>query len=48
MDAQLDGTQTRGRKGIPYDWQQLLVPSEPEFSEELNDLLDDEFVGDAG
>ena len=48
MDAQLDGTQTRGMKGIPYDWQALLLPGDTEFSEELNELLDDEFVGDAG
>jgi hypothetical protein len=47
MDAHLprpDGTQTRGLKGIPYDWQQLLVPVEPDFSAGLVDLIDDEFV----
>jgi len=44
MDAQLDGTQTSGRKGISYDWQGLLVPAEPEFSESLNDLIDDDVV----
>jgi len=48
MDAQPDGTHTRGMKGIPYDWQALLLPGEPEFSRELNELLDDEFVGDSG
>ena len=41
MDAQLDGTQTRGRKGLTYDWQSLLVPAEPEFSESLNGLISD-------
>ena len=47
MDAQLaqpDGTQTRGGKGIAYDWQVLLVPAEPDFTAELTDLIDDEFV----
>lgn len=47
MDAQLtrpDGTQTRGGKGIPYDWQVLLVPVEPAFTVGLTDLIDDEFV----
>lgn len=47
MDAHFprpDGTQTRGLKGIPYDWQQLLVPTEPSFTAGLNDLIDDEFV----
>ena len=48
MDAQLDGTQTSGRKGISYDWQALLVPTEPEFSESLNDLIDDTVVADRG
>lgn len=50
MDAQFahsDGTQTRGTKGIAYDWQALLVPAEPEFSEELTDLIDDAFVAEA-
>jgi hypothetical protein len=41
MDAQLDGTQTRGRKGLTYDWQSLLVPAEPQFSESLNVLIND-------
>ena len=47
MDAHLthpDGTQTRGMKGNPYDWQALLVPAEPAFSAELTDLIDDAFV----
>jgi hypothetical protein len=42
MDAQLDGTQTRGRKGLIYDWQFLLVPAEPEFSTSLNSLVNDQ------
>ena len=47
MDAQFahsDGTQTRGMKGTAYDWQSLLVPAEPDFTEELTDLIDDELV----
>ena len=44
MDAQLDGTQTCGRKGISYDWQALLVPAEPEFSEALDELINDDAV----
>lgn len=44
MDAQLDGTQTCGRKGIAYDWQALLVPEEPEFSESLNGIISDDSV----
>lgn len=44
MDTQLDGTQTRGRKGISYDWQALLVPAEPTFSDELNELMNDDIV----
>ena len=28
MDAQLDGTQTRGQKGHSYDWQSLLASAE--------------------
>ncbi|MCE2734956.1 MAG: hypothetical protein ACK45J_07055 [Acidimicrobiaceae bacterium] len=44
MDAQLDGTQTCGRKGIAYDWQALLVPAEPEFSESLDELISDDSV----
>jgi len=44
MDAQLDGTQTCGRKGIAYDWQVLLVPAEPEFSESLDELISDDTV----
>lgn len=44
MDAQLDGTQTRGLKGISYDWQELLVPAEPLFSQELNELMSDDSV----
>ena len=48
MDAQLDGTQTSGRKGISYDWQALLVPAEPEFIESLNELIDDEVVAERG
>ncbi len=35
----IDGTATAGRKGLPYDWQLLLVPTEPKFSTELQDLL---------
>ncbi|MCX6517139.1 MAG: hypothetical protein NTV13_00485 [Actinobacteria bacterium] len=44
MDAQLDGTQTRGQKGHSYDWQSLLVPAEPQFSNELDDLISDDSV----
>ncbi|MEY4220472.1 MAG: hypothetical protein RL691_948 [Actinomycetota bacterium] len=44
MDAQLDGTQTRGQKGHSYDWQSLLVPAEPQFSNELDDLISDDTV----
>jgi hypothetical protein len=44
MDAQLDGTHTRGQKGHSYDWQSLLVPAEPQFSEELDDLISDDSV----
>jgi hypothetical protein len=47
MDAQFalpDGTQTRGMKGNPYDWQELLVPAEPGFTAGLAGLIDDEFV----
>lgn len=44
MDAQLDGTQTCGRKGIAYDWQALLVPAEPEFSDSLDELISDDSV----
>ncbi len=44
MDAQLDGTQTRGQKGHSYDWQSLLVPAEPQFSEQLDDLISDDSV----
>ena len=47
MDTQLDGTQTRGLKGIPYDWQALLVPAEPMFSEELNELIDEAVVAES-
>ncbi len=47
MDTQLDGTQTRGLKGISYDWQGLLVPAEPKFSEELNELMDDVVVAES-
>lgn len=36
----IDGTATAGRKGIPYDWQQFLVPTESEFNTELEELLD--------
>ena len=47
MDAQLDGTQTRGMKGQPYDWQQLLIPVEADFTEALDSLLEsDTFVSD--
>ncbi len=41
MDAHFDGTQTRGMKGQPYDWQSLLVPAEPEFTQALDDMLVD-------
>lgn len=44
MNALHDGTQTRGIKGHSYDWQALLVPAEPDFSQELNDLMDDGIV----
>jgi len=44
MDAQLDGTQTRGQKGHSYDWQALLVAAEPQFSEQLDDLISDDTV----
>jgi hypothetical protein len=36
----IDGTVTAGRKGIPYDWQQFLIPEESEFNTELEELLD--------
>ena len=48
MDAQLDGTQTRGLKGRPYDWQALLVPEEPRFSAELDELMSDAGLSPAG
>lgn len=52
MDALLDGNQTRGMKGTPYDWQALLIPVEPVFSEELDSLLNtvlaNELAADAG
>ena len=35
-----DGTQTRGMKGMPYDWERLLVPDETEFDSELSRLID--------
>jgi homospermidine synthase len=44
MDAQLNGMQTHGRKGFTYDWQSLLVPAEPEFSEQLDELISDDSV----
>jgi hypothetical protein len=44
MDAQLDGMQTHGRKGLVYDWQALLVPDEPEFSEALDEIMLDDSV----
>ena len=44
MDAQPNGMQTHGRKGFSYDWQSLLVPAEPEFSEQLNELISDDSV----
>jgi hypothetical protein len=47
MDTQLDGTQTRGLKGHSYDWQALLVPAEPTFSEELNELMKDDVVAES-
>ncbi len=40
MDTSHDGTHTRGMKGLPYDWQALLIPVEPVFTEELGALLD--------
>jgi hypothetical protein len=46
MDAQPNGMQTHGRKGFSYDWHSLLVPGEPEFSRQLDELIDDEFVDD--
>ena len=44
MDAQPNGMQTHGRKGFSYDWQSLLVPAEPDFSRQLDELIDDEVV----
>ena len=44
MDAQPNGMQTHGRKGFSYDWQSLLVPAEPEFSKQLNDIINDDTV----
>ena len=44
MDAQPNGMQTHGRKVFSYDWQSLLVPAEPEFSEQLNDIINDDTV----
>jgi hypothetical protein len=46
MDAQPNGMQTHGRKGFSYDWQSLLVPAEPDFSRQLDELIDDEVVAD--
>ena len=39
MNAVCNGSQTCGRKGQPYDWQSLVVPTEPAFSDELDDLV---------
>lgn len=36
----IDGTATAGRKGLSYDWQQFLVPTESEFNTELEEFLD--------
>lgn len=47
MDTQPDGTQTRGLKGHSYDWQALLVPAEPTFSTELEELMNDDIVAES-
>ncbi len=44
MDALLDGLQTHGRKGLVYDWQSLLVPDEPQFTHELEEIIAEETV----
>jgi hypothetical protein len=44
MDALLDGLQTHGRKGLVYDWQSLLVPDEPQFTHELEEIITEETV----
>jgi hypothetical protein len=44
MDAQFNGMHTHGRKGLVYDWQALLVPDEPEFSEALDEIMHDDSV----
>jgi len=33
-----DGTQTRGMKGMPYDWERLLVPADIDAA--LSQLID--------
>ena len=43
----IDGTATAGRKGLPYDWQQLLIPTESEFNTELVEMLDSNVVASA-
>ncbi len=48
MDTTMDGMQTHGRKGLAYDWQQLLIPEEPDFQRALDELTtDDQVVAEA-
>jgi len=37
--AALDAPLFTGRKGIPYDWQSLFLPTETAFDISLNELL---------
>jgi hypothetical protein len=43
----IDGTVTAGRKGIPYDWQQFLIPEESEFNTELEEILESSVASSA-
>lgn len=44
MDANNNAILTKGRKGLVYDWQSMLVLDEPQFSEELDELIFDDSV----
>lgn len=44
MDANNNAILTKGRKGLVYDWRSMLVPDEPQFSEELDELIFDDSV----
>jgi len=37
----LDDASINGRKGPSYDWQAMLIPSDPVFEASLQTLLDD-------